>query len=126
MMALCRKQQARIELLDRHIDQLGKEVRNRQKCSLVIERLCRTNILLGQPREKQVRIEQLQYELNSESRRATAEVTSLRERVRDLEVRMVETRKEADEYMKSNIEANNHVTALSQQVPILLTQNCMF
>ena len=80
--------------------------------------------MLGQPREKQVRIEQLQYELNSESRRAQAEVTSLRERVRDLEVRMVETRKEEDEYMKSNIEANNHVTALSQQVPILLTQNC--
>ena len=27
MMALCRKQQVRIELLDRHIDQLNKEVR---------------------------------------------------------------------------------------------------
>ena len=69
-----------------------------------------------QPREKQVRIEQLQYELNSESRRSEAEVTSLRERVRDLELRMVETRKEADEYMKSSIEANNRVTSLTQQV----------
>ena len=36
MMALCRKQQVRIELLDRHIDQLNKEVRTLLVFNIVV------------------------------------------------------------------------------------------
>ena len=61
-------------------------------------------------------VEQLQYELSSESRRSQAEVAALQQRVRDLETRLIETRQEADEYMKSNIEINNQLTSLTQQV----------
>ena len=61
-------------------------------------------------------VEQLQYELSSESRRSAAEISVLQQRVRDLETRLIETRHEADEYMKANIEANNQLTSLTQQV----------
>ena len=72
------------------------------------------------PREKQVQIEQLQYELAAQSRRHQAELASSQQRVGDLEMQLVETRKEADEYMKANIERNTEITALGHQVGCLL------
>ena len=69
-----------------------------------------------QPREKQVEIEQLQYELNAARRRTEAEVSSLRQRTGDLELQVIEARKEADEYYRASVERNNEVTALANQV----------
>ena len=69
-----------------------------------------------QPREKQVEIDQLQYELGASNRRNQAEIASLRQRISDLELQLLEARKEADEYYKGSLERNMEVTALGQEV----------
>ncbi|XP_046573024.1 coiled-coil domain-containing protein 57-like isoform X2 [Haliotis rubra] len=91
--AQVRKQQARIQYLEGRGSQLEK-----------------------QPRQKQVEIDQLQYEVNAGKRRHEAEVAGLRSRVSDLEQQLVETRKEADEYYRSCLERNTEVTALSNEL----------
>jgi len=69
-----------------------------------------------QPREKQVEIDQLQYELSAMRRRTDTEVSSLRQRVADLELQVTEARKEADEYYRASVEHNTEATALANQV----------
>ena len=69
-----------------------------------------------QQREKQVEQDQLQYELGASSRRNQAEIASLRQRISELELQLVEARKEADEYYKGNLERNMEVTALGQEL----------
>ncbi|XP_060556177.1 coiled-coil domain-containing protein 57-like [Ruditapes philippinarum] len=75
-----------------------------------------------QQREKQVELEQLQYELGAASRRSQTEVTSLRQKVSELELQLLETRKEADEYYRSNLERNMEVTSLGQELSNLKIQ----
>ena len=61
-------------------------------------------------------MDQLQYELTTQSRRATDELSILRQRVTDLELQLVQTRREADEYFKSGLERNAEATSLGNQV----------
>ena len=77
-----------------------------------------------QPREKQVEIDQLQYELGAVRRRTDTEVASLRQRVADLELQVNEARKEADEYYRSSVERNTEVTALANQVTFSVMYCC--
>ena len=65
-------------------------------------------------------MEQLQYKLNAETRRQGALVASLRHRVSELEIELMEARKEADEYHRVNIERNLEVTAISNEVALYL------
>lgn len=75
-----------------------------------------THCTVLQPRDKQVEIDQLQYELGVVRRRTDTEVASLRQRVADLELQVTEARKEADEYYRASVERNTEATALAQQV----------
>ena len=61
-------------------------------------------------------IDQLQYELGAANRRSQTEVAGLRQKVSDLELQLIEARKEADEYHKSNLERNMEGTQLGQEV----------
>ena len=61
-------------------------------------------------------IDQLQYELGAANRRSQTEVAGLRQKVSDLELQLIEARKEADEYYKSNLERNMEGTQLGQEV----------
>ena len=61
-------------------------------------------------------MDQLQYELTTQSRRATDELSSLRQRVTELELQLVQTRREADEYFKSGLQRNAEATSLGNQV----------
>lgn len=72
--------------------------------------------ILLQLREKQVEVDKLQYELGASSRRSQTELTSLRQKVSELELQLLEARKEADEYYRSNLERNMEVTSLGQEV----------
>ncbi|KAK3090504.1 hypothetical protein FSP39_012356 [Pinctada imbricata] len=94
--AQVKKQQAKIQYLETTVDRLNKE-----------------------PRQKQVEIDQLRYELNAQKRRDQAEIATLNQKVTDLEVQLVEARKEADEYYKANLERNMEVTTLGQQISVL-------
>ena len=69
-----------------------------------------------QPREKQTEIDQLQYELATQSRRHANEVSTLRQRIAELELNVAETRREADEYFKGGLQTNLEATALGNQV----------
>ena len=73
-------------------------------------------ILWFQPRQKQVEIDQLQYELGAATRRYQAEVASLRQRVAEMDLHLVESRKEADEYYKGTLERNMENMALGNEV----------
>jgi len=73
-----------------------------------------------QPREKQVEIDQLQYELGAIKRRTETEVGSLRQRIADLELQVSEARKEADEYYRASVERNTEATALANQVTFII------
>lgn len=61
-------------------------------------------------------VDQLQYDLGAVTRRSQTQVAGLRQKVSDLELQLVEARKEADEYYRSNLERNSEVTALGQEV----------
>ncbi|XP_074647544.1 coiled-coil domain-containing protein 57-like [Tubulanus polymorphus] len=91
--AQVKKQQAKIFHLENMVSQLSK-----------------------QPREKQVEVEQLQYELGAQQRRGQTENSSLRHRLGEIELELAETRKEADEYFRSNLEQNTEVTALRNEI----------
>ena len=69
-----------------------------------------------QPQDKQVQLEQLQYELGACERRHKAEMAGMRQTVTNMEIQLAEARREADEYHKANIEANVQSTALGNQV----------
>ncbi|XP_041363903.1 coiled-coil domain-containing protein 57-like [Gigantopelta aegis] len=94
--ALVKRQQVRIQHLESTGNQLSK-----------------------QPREKQIEIDQLQYEVNAAGRRHQAESASLRQQISDLELQLMETRKEADEYYRASLERNMEVTALRNEVSSL-------
>lgn len=61
-------------------------------------------------------MDQLRYELTTQSRRATDELTALKQRVTELELQLTQTRREADEYFKSGLERNAEATSLGNQV----------
>ena len=61
-------------------------------------------------------MDQLQYEITTQSQRAADELNTLKHRVTELELRLVQTRREADEYFKSGLERNAEATSLGNQV----------
>ena len=67
-------------------------------------------------RQKQLSVDQLQYKLTTQSRRATDELNTLKQRVTELELQLVQTRREADEHFKSGLERNAEATSLENQV----------
>lgn len=69
-----------------------------------------------QVRQKQLAMDQLQYELTTQSRRATDELTALKQRANELELQLTQTRREADEYFRSGLERNAEATSLGNQV----------
>ncbi|XP_012941304.1 coiled-coil domain-containing protein 57 [Aplysia californica] len=72
-----------------------------------------------QPRQKQIQIDQLNYELSSQRRRHEGEVTGLKNRVSDLELQLSEARREADEYHRASLERNQELVALGNQLSAL-------
>lgn len=70
-------------------------------------------------RQKQLVVDQLQYELTTQGRRATDELGALKQRVTELELQLVQTRREADEYFKSGLERNAEATSLGNQLSTL-------
>ena len=69
-----------------------------------------------QGRQKQLAADQLQYELSTQSRRASDETAALKHRLADVELQLAQTRREADEYYKSGLETNAQATSLRNQV----------
>lgn len=69
-----------------------------------------------QLRQRQSRIDQLTYQLNADDRRHQTELTSMKQKMSDIEVLLLETRREADEYQKSIIERNADVAELERKV----------
>ena len=61
-------------------------------------------------------LDQLQYELGALTRRSQTECAGLHGKVQELELQLVEARREADEYYRSNLERNAELTALQQEV----------
>ncbi|XP_039596281.1 coiled-coil domain-containing protein 57 isoform X2 [Polypterus senegalus] len=88
-----------------------------------------------QARQKQVEYDQLQFEMRNQAKHKNSEIAGLRERVANLELELTETRKEAEEYFKGNLQRNleavalgNEVSALkldiaSRTAPVLVDQN---
>ncbi|CAF1339086.1 unnamed protein product, partial [Adineta steineri] len=66
--------------------------------------------------EKQSRIDQLTYQANADDRRHQTELTSMKQKLSDIEVHLLETRREADEYQKSIIERNADVAELERKL----------
>ena len=56
------------------------------------------------------------YQSNADDRRHQTEITSMKQKMNDLEVLLLETRREADEYQKSVIERNADVAELERKV----------
>ena len=73
-------------------------------------------VSLCQVRQKQLSVDQLQYELTTQNRRAADELTALKQRLTELQLQLAQTRKEADEYFKSGLERNAEATSLENQV----------
>jgi hypothetical protein len=69
-----------------------------------------------QQNSKQSQIETLQYELNSQMRRHTAEINSLKQRIGELELDLHESHKEADEYHKNVIQKESEIAGLELKV----------
>nr|XP_054762812.1 coiled-coil domain-containing protein 57-like [Lytechinus pictus] len=72
-----------------------------------------------QPREKQAEVDQLRYELSTQARRHAAESASTAQRMSQLELELLEARREADEYYKGTLQTNLEATTLGQQVSAL-------
>ncbi|KAH9514404.1 hypothetical protein Btru_025159 [Bulinus truncatus] len=94
--ASVKKQQARIAYLENSLEEISK-----------------------QPRQKQIQIDQLTYELSSLRRRYEAEISGLKSRVADLELLLGEARREADEYHRASLERNEELVALGNQLSAL-------
>ncbi|KAK3728545.1 hypothetical protein QZH41_011624 [Actinostola sp. cb2023] len=69
-----------------------------------------------QSRQKQVSVDQTQYELCTLTRRSSEECTALKHRVSELELLLTQVRREADEYYKNGLERNLEATTLGNQV----------
>ena len=67
-------------------------------------------------RQRQSRIDQLTYQSNADDRRHQTEQTSMKQKINDIEVHLLETRREADEYQKLIIERNADVAELERKV----------
>jgi hypothetical protein len=67
-------------------------------------------------RQRQSRIDQLTYQSNADDRRHQTELNSMKQKMNDIEVLLLETRREADEYQKSIIERNADVAELERKV----------
>lgn len=78
--------------------------------------LNRSFLVFRQVRQKQLAMDQLQYELTTQSRRATDELTALKQRANEWELQLTQTRREADEYFRSGLERNAEATSLGNQV----------
>ena len=61
-------------------------------------------------------MQQLQYELASERRHHETQTTSFKQRIADLELQLIETRKEAEEYHKADIEKSVEISSLQNEV----------
>ncbi|XP_053383312.1 coiled-coil domain-containing protein 57-like [Mercenaria mercenaria] len=68
------------------------------------------------------KLRKVKYELGAATRRSHTELSSLRQKVSELELQLLEARKEADEYYRSNLERNMEVTALDQELSNLKLQ----
>lgn len=94
---------------------------------LLVSRQWQPKDVIGwQPREKQVQIDQLEYELGAVKRRTDTEVCSLRQRIADLELQVTEACKEADEYYRAGVERNTEATALANQVEFAMCCKAQF
>ncbi|CAL1527468.1 unnamed protein product [Lymnaea stagnalis] len=91
--ATVKKQQARMAFLENSLEDISK-----------------------QPRQKQIQIDQLTYELSSCRRRYEGEINGLKTRVGDLELQLTEARREADEYHRASLERNEELVALGNQL----------
>jgi hypothetical protein len=69
-----------------------------------------------QLRLKQTQIETLQYELNSQTRRFTTEINSLKQKCTEFDLQLTEARREADEYHKMAIEKDSEISSLEMKV----------
>ncbi|GFN86852.1 coiled-coil domain-containing protein 57-like [Plakobranchus ocellatus] len=94
--AAVKKQQVRIAYLENCLEDISK-----------------------QPRQKQIQIDQLTYELSSSKQRAETEISGLQRRVGDLELQLGEARREADEYHRASLESNQELVALGNQLAAL-------
>jgi hypothetical protein len=70
-------------------------------------------------RLKQTQIETLQYELNSQTRRYTTEINSLKQKCSEFDLQLNESRREADEYHKMAIEKDSEISGLEMTVRFL-------
>ena len=68
--------------------------------------------------EKQVQVEQMQYEVGAAERRHNAELVSLKRQVTEMQLQLEEARREADEYYKANLKNNQHVSRMEQEVSL--------
>lgn len=100
--------------------ELSAQVKKQQAHILYQEKS--TENVKKQLRDKQVEVEQLQYELGAATRRSQTELSSLRQKVSELELQLIEARKEADEYYRTNLQQNMEVTALTQELSNLKLQ----
>lgn len=91
--ALCKKQQAKLL----HIEKSSTEITE-------------------QMRLRQTQIETLQYEMNSQARRSTTEITNLKQTLANSELELSATRREADEYHKATIEKSSEISALESKI----------
>ncbi|KAM8945671.1 coiled-coil domain-containing protein 57 [Pelodytes ibericus] len=85
--------------------------------------------------QKQAEVDQLQFQLNNETRHNQAAISCLQQGKAELEMQLTEARKEAEEYFKGNLQQNvqavglgNEVSALklelaSQRIPVVLSEN---
>ncbi|CAF2092065.1 unnamed protein product, partial [Rotaria magnacalcarata] len=66
-------------------------------------------------RQRQSRIDQLTYQSNADDRRHQTELTSMKQKLSDVEALLLETRREADEYQKGIIERSADVAELERK-----------
>lgn len=69
-----------------------------------------------QVRQKQLNVDQLQYQLTAQHRRAEEEINALKKRNSDLTLQVTQARHEADEFYKTGLERNIDAVALGNQV----------
>ncbi len=72
-----------------------------------------------QVRVKQSQIDTLQYELNSQTRRYTTDINSLKQKCAEFELQLNESRREADEYHKMAIEKDSEISGLEIKVSFI-------
>ncbi len=106
-----RKLEGRLIQIEKNHDNFQREVME----FLIINSII-FNLIFLKLRQRQSRIDQLTYQLNADDRRHQTELTSMKQKMNDIEVLLLETRHEADEYQKSIIERNADVAELERKV----------